>query len=310
MNDIKNKKINNKKFKKNIKNNYYEKMDDNLIMNQLFDYINYNDLKELSKTNKNNHILFKKSLKNNKIKKIMIGSIYRPKLWSEFQQILNSLDPPENLEEPPDMIQIIDYSNTKNTIRYKYVPVGTYKNIFYPILDEKIKLLSFQIKYPQFVTPLVEDIDKFYEKWEKIENNSHIVYSIKYIHPLLKYSLYKMTNFLAFTLLFFLGYIIFVFFFILMKNNFMVKDEVSLTNLSSHFDMKDNILNSNKNYYKNIILIDNRINLYSFDLINYQKSKNTNYIYFDDELSMINLYDYHDHDYNHYCNLNYSIKNN
>ena len=91
------------------------------ILNNLIDFLYFKDNIELSKTNKNNRLLFKKVLKKNKIKKIIIGSIFRPKLWSEFEHVLNSLEPPENLMIPPDIIQILDYSITKNTIINSFI---------------------------------------------------------------------------------------------------------------------------------------------------------------------------------------------
>ncbi len=262
--------------------NNYQKLDDNLILNNLIDFLYFKDNIELSKTNKNNRLLFKKVLKKNKIKKIIIGSIFRPKLWSEFEHVLNSLEPPENLMIPPDMIEILDYSITKNTIKYRYIPVGRYKHIFYPILNEKIKLLSIHIQYPQIISPIVENIDIFYNKWEKIKDNSHIVYSVNYIHPLLKYSLFKTVNILAFSFMFFLCYFIFVFFFILMKNNFMVKDS-ELININLEINDKNMYYDYNDigfvpifNLKQKFILLDSEFIINTFS---YQENDNLNMCY-------------------------------
>ncbi len=245
------------KINKQNKFNNYQNLEDNLILNNLIDFLSYQDNIELSKTNKNNRLLFKKAIKNDKITKIIIGSIYRPKIWSEFQNILNNLEPPENLLIPPDMIQILDYSITKKQIKYRYIPVGIYKNIYYPILNDKVKLMSIQVQHPQFITPIYENIEDFFNKWEKIIDNSHIVYSINYIHPLLKYFFIRVTNIIFFSFMFFLCYFIFVFFFILMKNNFMVENNLNPNNfINNHLINIDNIdliySFQNNNTYNNL----------------------------------------------------------
>ncbi len=202
-------------------NNLFEKIDSNLVSNELFSYLYYEDIIQLGKTNKQNHHLIKNAIKLNHIKKIKIGDIYQPKIWNEFRKVLESLNPPEYLSVPPDFIQILDYSNSKNTIKFKYIPIGIYKNIFYPVLNNNIKILSYRVQYPNRITHIVENMDQFFNVWEKVEDNSNIVYSIQYIHPLLKYTIYRYLNIILFTSLFFLAYFIFVFFFILIKNNFL-----------------------------------------------------------------------------------------
>jgi hypothetical protein len=205
--------------------NPFKKIDKHLIMNQIFDYLYFKDIVQLSKTNQEFYKMFKLTLEKNKIKKLILNSIYRPKLWSEFQFILNNLNPPENLTVPPDMIQLLDYSTTKNTIKYKYIPVGIYKNIFYPVLNQNIKILSYQVQYPRLITPMIEKMDDFFNNFEKIEDNSKMVYSIQYIHPLLKFTIYRYMNIIFFTAMIFLAYFIFVFTFLLMKNNFLKSDD-------------------------------------------------------------------------------------
>ncbi len=235
------------------------KLDENMISENIFEYLYLEDINHLSQTNKKINQLFKKSIKNNLIKNITKKQIYIQKKWDEF----------------PQYVKIIDYSTNKNYVKYKFIPTGCIiplqnrnpnfgvledareflnpkMNIHYPIPNHKTYILSKNIKNPQFILPIVTSFESFYEDFHLTHNNSSIVYSIQYLHPHIKKFIFKIFYNFVILSLYFLLYVVFIFFSLLIKgpsfHNYLIIQVIPLNPI-----IIEDLIFTNITYYDNFL---------------------------------------------------------
>lgn len=172
--------------------------DPSIILYHIYPQLSLIDAYQLSLTNHLFNNLFHKAIREKLILKLSPNFIFKLK---------NNIN--------TQYCKIIEYSITKNTIKYRFISYGRYENITWPIITRKTLYLSMEVHHPQFVTPQLSSLSHFLSNWERISDNSHYIYSIEYIHPLffasLQRSMYFMYIFfflsIVFTILFltFLG---------------------------------------------------------------------------------------------------------
>ena len=162
--------------------------DPSIILYHIYPQLSLKDAYQLSLTNHLFHHLFHKAIENKLILKLSPKFIFKLKDKINIQYC-----------------KIIEYSITKNSIKYRFIPYGRYQNVTWPITNRKTLFLSTEVHHPQFISPQISTISHFLLNWEKIPDNSHYIYSIEYIHPLFFASLQRTLYFIY--IFFFLSFL-------------------------------------------------------------------------------------------------------
>ncbi len=167
--------------------------DPSIILYHIYPQLSLQDAYQLSLTNQLFHSLFQKAIRDKIILQLSPNFIFKLKDKIHIQYC-----------------KIIDYSITKNIIRFKFIPYGRYQNVTWPIQTRKILFFTSEVHYPQFISTQVSSLSHFLLNWEKIPDNSYYIYSLEYIHPLffatLHHFLYSVYIF------FFLSFVFIIFF--------------------------------------------------------------------------------------------------
>jgi hypothetical protein len=167
--------------------------DSSIILYHIYPQLSLKDAYQLSLTNQLFHSLFQKAIHDKIILQLSTNFVFKIKDKINTQYC-----------------KIIEYSTTKNTIKFRFVPYGRYHNVTWPILSKKILFFTTEVHHPQFISPQVSSLSFFLLNWEKVNDNSYYIYSLEYIHPLL-YSSIQRTLYFVYIFLF-LSFIFFIFF--------------------------------------------------------------------------------------------------
>ncbi len=174
--------------------------DPSIILYHIYPQLSLQDAYQLSLTNQLFHSLFQKAIRDKIILQLSPNFIFKLKDKIHIQYC-----------------KIIDYSITKNIIRFKFIPYGRYQNVTWPIQTRKILLFTSEVHYPEFISPQVSSLTHFLLNWEKIPDNSYYIYSLEYIHPLFFATLHRCLY--SVYIFFFLSFVFIIFFLTLLGLN-------------------------------------------------------------------------------------------
>ncbi len=168
--------------------------DPSIILYHIYPQLSLQDAYQLSLTNQLFYSLFQKAIHDKIILQLSPNFVFKLKDKINTQYC-----------------KIIEYSTTKNMIKFRFVPYGRYQNVTWPIQSRKILFFTTEVHYPQFISPQVSSLSHFLLNWEKVPDNSYFIYSLEYIHPLLFTSLQRTLHIIYGFL--FLSFIFFIIFF-------------------------------------------------------------------------------------------------
>ncbi len=253
----------------------FKRLDKYMITRRIYEYLDYDESKELSKVDKEFRDLYKTALRT--------GVIYK---FSE-NDIFTKMGP----NGIPLYSIYKDISYSKRRIYYQYLATGSFNNTYWPVTNRRVKFMTKYITYPYYVLIQNEDIDKFRKEWKKVKDNSDYVYTVNYLHPILQENFYFSFKFMFvvfYLFILFMSLIFSVMFVSVLYSDIFMSQMQSLEQMI-YYPIYVNIPNEiriplyyNKNMhidYENNIFIDFDKGIeYKFDNITFE-------YYFEDEIN-------------------------
>ncbi len=245
----------------------FGELDKYMIAKEIFGYLDYDESKELSKVNKEFRELYKRALRTGVIHRYSRGDIFMK----------------NNVIGTPIYSKYTGISYNRNRVYYQYIGTGSFNNVYWPITNRRVQLMSRYITYQNLVLEQSEEINKFRKDWKRVKDNSDYVYTVKYLHPLMQQNFYVSFKFMFvlfyITVLFMSLLFSIMFVSVLYSDIFMIQMQnlENMMNYPIYLNMPNEIripLYYNKNIqidYEHNIFIDNDRGIeFKFDNITFE----------------------------------------